>query len=469
MLHWYRHGLLAALVFASGLGCSNRQAPTSWEEISEPAAESESALNARMRPVRVPQRLMIIGTIDGELVGKVSRDAIFTDRLIADVGGPEKLRLLVVPGASASPAWLADYLRQVLALRGIAKSHVELAHIASVDDETTPDADESTWNDGAYRRSELAKLERANVVFFAGGDQNRLVSLLRSADGRDSPFHAALKAKFAAHGVIIAGYSAGAAVFSDPMIGNGTSFGALSLPPSSDPGCNEDDKICITPGLGFLPSDLGVMVDQHFAQQGRFARLVRALALTGRPTGIGVEIDTALYIDMSTRQAEIVGDPSTANVTIIGRTSAEANHERPELPFVGDNYEVSVLRTGDVYALPDANHVHGVPTHLEPSEVYAPFSAYYGTPPILTDAFGNMVLPEKVTQWFADGAPQASGARVDTIAFVANEQGAANGFRLRFTATDESRVAWNEDIGYSMFGARLGISTISAQFTGLGP
>jgi hypothetical protein len=80
-----------------------------------------------------------------------------------------------------------------------------------------------------------------------------------------------------------------------------------------------------------------------------------------------------------------------------------------------------------------------------------------------------MVLPEKVTQWFADGAPQASGARVDTIAFVANEQGAANGFRLRFTATDESRVAWNEDIGYSMFGARLGISTISAQFTGLGP
>jgi hypothetical protein len=218
-----------------------------------------------------------------------------------------------------------------------------------------------------------------------------------------------------------------------------------------------------------LPSDLGVMIDQHFAQQGRFARLVRALALTGRPTGIGVEIDTALYIDMSTRQAEIVGDPSGANVTIIGRTSAEANHERPELPFVGDNYEVSVLRTGDVYALPDANHVHGVATHLEPSEVYAPFSAYYGTPPILTDAFGNMVLPEKVTQWFADGAPQASGARVDTIAFVANEQGAASGFRLRFTAADESTVAWNEDMGYSMFSARLGISTISAQFVGLGP
>lgn len=70
---------------------------------------------------------------------------------------------LVVPGASASPAWFTGYLRQVLALRGIPKNHVELAHIASEDDDTTPDVDESNWQQGAYHHAELAKLERANV------------------------------------------------------------------------------------------------------------------------------------------------------------------------------------------------------------------------------------------------------------------------------------------------------------------
>jgi hypothetical protein len=30
-------------------------------------------------------------------------------------------------------------------------------------------------------------------------------------------------------------------------------------------------------------------------------------------------------------------------------------------------------------------------------------------------------------------------------------------------------VAWNADTGYSIFGARLGITTISAQITGIGP
>jgi cyanophycinase len=304
---------------------------------------------------------------------------------------------------------------------------------------------------------------------FAGGDQSRLVSLLRAADGRDSPFQTALKAKFAAGGVIIAGYSAGAAVFSDPMIGSGTSFGALGLAPSSDPGCSEEEPLCVARGLGYLPSDLSVIVDQHFAQRGRLARLIRALSLTDHHTGFGIATDTALYVDVATRKAEVLGDPGDASVVIIGRTNAAANHEQAGPPFTGDNYSVSVLGTRDVYALPDRGHIHGVASHLEPGEVYAPFSAYYEAPPVLTDAFGTVVLPEKVTEWFADGAPRASGARVDAIAFVANEQGVANGFRLRFTADQNSSVAWNEDAGYSMFGARLGISTISAQFTGLGP
>jgi hypothetical protein len=58
---------------------------------------------------------------------------------------------------------------------------------------------------------------------------------------------------------------------------------------------------------------------------------------------------------------------------------------------------------------------------------------------------------------------------VEAIAFNADEQGNATGFRLRFTADAASTIAWNEDDGYSSFDARLKITTLTAQFTGLAP
>jgi hypothetical protein len=122
-----------------------------------------------------------------------------------------------------------------------------------------------------------------------------------------------------------------------------------------------------------------------------------------------------------------------------------------------------------VYALPSTAHPHGVSTHRVASEVYAPFSEYLDAPPVLTDSFGDEVLTEKVTEYFADGTAQKSGARVDAIAFNVDENGTCAGFRLRFTADANSSVAWNEDQGYSIFNSRLKISTVRAQFSGLGP
>jgi cyanophycinase len=462
-----RLGLCAAVLALGACSAPNLQPSAAEAPASEEVAELEAPVAARS--VGVGSKLMIIGNIDGELVGSDSRDAILTDRLLADVGGAPRLRVLVVPAASASPAFLGSYLRSVLAFRGVAAAQVDTAHIANEDDDTTPDVDESTWANGAYSAPEIAKIARANVIWFAGGDQNRLTSLLLTSRGKDTPFLQALRAKLAENDLILAGYSAGAAVFSDPMIGNGTSFGALSLPPSTDPDCAEDDPLCVSPGLGFVPASNNVVVDQHFEQRGRFARLVRALALTNRHTGWGVSMNGALYVDLVKRTAEVVGNPGDATVTIVGRTGAQQNHEHAGPPFTGEGYTVSVLGTGDVYALPDSAHPHGVVSHLEASEVYTPFSSFLDVPPVLTDAFGNDVVEEKVTEFFADGTPQASGARVDAIAFNADEQGNATGFRLRFTADANSTVAWNEDDGYSIFDARLKITTLTAQFTGLAP
>jgi cyanophycinase len=461
--------VLLCAVFLGLCACSEGNFQDSRDETTagEVAEVQAPVVEARRAPVG--RKLMIIGNIDGELSGQNSRDAILSDRLIADVGGAQRLRVLVVPAASASPAFLGGYLRSLLALRGVAASQVEVAHIANEDDDTTPGVDESTWANGAEDSAEVAKVARANVVWLAGGDQNRLTSLLLTGRGKDTPFLQALREKLKANDLILAGYSAGAAVFSDPMIGNGTSFGSLSLAPSSDPDCGESDPLCVSPGLGFIPAANDVVVDQHFDQRGRFARLVRALALTNKSTGWGVSMDGALYVDLLKRTAEVVGNPGDATVTIVGREGAARNHEHAGPPFLGDGYTVSVLGTGDVYALPDAAHRHGLPSHVVTGEVYAPFSAYLDAPPVLTDAFGDDVLVEKVTEYFADGTAQASGARVDAIAFNADEQGNAAGFRLRFTADANSTVAWNEDSGYSIFDSRLQITSLTAKFSGLGP
>jgi hypothetical protein len=113
--------------------------------------------------------------------------------------------------------------------------------------------------------------------------------------------------------------------------------------------------------------------------------------------------------------------------------------------------------------------LHGIGAHPVSSDYYLPFSQYYGEPPIFTDSFGKDVLPDNIVAYFADGTAQASGARVDSIGFVVSETGAATGFRLRFAPASDSMVAWNDLVGYSMFNARLQISTIAAQFSGVGP
>jgi cyanophycinase len=456
-------------------------------DLEEPTAPAESADNGRPAVVQeavressiahgVGKKLMIIGNMTDELVGTVTDDAIFVDRIIADVGGPARLKVLIVPAAGGAPNWLYSYFQSLLPYRGVPIENLALAHIAKYDDESTPDVDESTWVNGAYQPSEVAKVAAANVIWFEGGDQSRLVDLMLDPNGKDSPFQAAVKAKFASNNLIIAGYSAGAAAQCNPMIGGGSSWGALTLPPDLSPvsghaanPCKDADILCVTRGLGYLPSQYSAMIDQHFTQRGRFARTIRALAATNIKNGWGVSEFAGFYVDLLQKKAEVVGVPGKAFVSLVGRDDAYQNHERLGPPFLGENYTMSILAVGDTYALPDAGNPHGVVSHPVASEYYAPFSSYFSDNPVFTNAFGYQVLVQDIAAYFADGTPQASGARVDAIALYLNEYGSGNGFRFRFTADAQSQVAWNEDTGYSMFNARVKFSTVTAQIVGLGP
>jgi cyanophycinase len=126
--------------------------------------------------------------------------------------------------------------------------------------------------------AEAAKaLRRADAVFFTGGDQLRITSIL----GGTRAYQALLDAY--RRGALIAGTSAGASALSSTMIVDGLN--------------NDQARKCtlkMAPGLGLLEQAL---IDQHFAQRGRLGRLLTGVAENPHALGIGIDEDTAIRID----------------------------------------------------------------------------------------------------------------------------------------------------------------------------
>lgn len=140
--------------------------------------------------------------------------------------------------------------------------------------------------DDAFNEKNINLVNDANLLFFTGGDQLRITSMIGG-----SPIYDAIK-NLANSGGLIAGTSAGASVMSDTMIVQG-----------------EDDEsphkctLKMSPGLGLVNN---IIIDQHFAQRGRIGRLLTAIAQNPEVLGIGIDEDTAIIVsDKGT--AEVIG------------------------------------------------------------------------------------------------------------------------------------------------------------------
>ena len=145
-------------------------------------------------------------------------------------------------------------------------------------------------------------LRRADAVFFTGGDQLRITSIL----GGTRTYAALLDAY--RHGALIAGTSAGASALSSTMITDGLS--------------NDPARKCtlkMAPGLGLLEQAL---IDQHFAQRGRLGRLLCGVAENPHALGIGIDEDTAIRIEPDAR-FYVLG--SGAVTVIDGATITDSN------------------------------------------------------------------------------------------------------------------------------------------------
>ena len=177
----------------------------------------------------------------------------------------------------------------------------------------------------------LDRVKKADIVFFTGGDQLRLTSIIGGTQLQEL-----LLSKYMNEQFMYAGTSAGAACVSNQMIYQGSSKEALLK-----------GEIKITSGLGFIS---GVTIDTHFVKRGRIGRLFQAIVLNPKTLGLGLGEDTGLLIqDGATMEA--IG--SGLVILVDGRKIIDTNISDISLgePVSINNLVVHVMSKGDVYDL----------------------------------------------------------------------------------------------------------------------
>ena len=178
--------------------------------------------------------------------------------LAAEAGGG-RADIVVIPTASQLRNTGARYERIF--------SELGAARVTALDFDTRRDCDEP---------GRLDRLRQASAVFFTGGNQLRLGTLLGG-----TPVARAVRTLNAAGGPV-AGTSAGAAFISEHMI----AFGDEGSTPIAG-------SVRLAPGLGLTNR---FVIDQHFRQRDRLGRLLTALAYNPFAVGIGLDEDTAAFI-----------------------------------------------------------------------------------------------------------------------------------------------------------------------------
>lgn len=186
---------------------------------------------------------------------------------------------------------------------GFSPKHVSL----HVDNSGTAAYDGNSEGD-----ANLSLVRQAEVVFFNGGDQSRHARAWLRADGTDTPLLAGVRARVDRSDVVVAGTSAGTAIMASVTFGEGIPYGYVyfnarlaSKAVTSSTGLKDDtegltalryyDNGGAMTGFGFAWP--GVAIDTHFDARGRLGRLLPAMHSLGLSMGIGVDEDTAFFLN----------------------------------------------------------------------------------------------------------------------------------------------------------------------------
>lgn len=259
---------------------------------------------------KVSGNLIIIGGAEDK---KGDKDIL---RRVAKYIDPEKEILIIATIATQYPEQSYQNYKEVFTKLGI-------KNIAKLDIST---------RDDAFNKENIKLINTANLLFFTGGDQLRITSMIGG-----TPIYNAIK-ELCNNGGLIAGTSAGASVMSDTMIVQG-----------------EDDEsphkctLKMSPGLGLVNN---IIIDQHFAQRGRIGRLLTAIAQNPEVLGIGIDEDTAIVVsDKGT--AEVIGSGAVYFIDGSSIDYSNVSEQYSEEVLSMFNVKLHVLKEGNRFNLID--------------------------------------------------------------------------------------------------------------------
>jgi cyanophycinase len=135
-----------------------------------------------------------------------------------------------------------------------------------------------TTREQANDISLLQRITAADVIFFTGGYQLRITSVLGG-----SLIEKEILRRYEEDYCIIAGTSAGASAMSRTMIYGGEGKTAL-----------RKGTVKVSAGMGLIDN---VIIDTHFVERGRFSRLMEVVSMNSSITGIGLGEDAAIVIE----------------------------------------------------------------------------------------------------------------------------------------------------------------------------
>jgi len=175
--------------------------------------------------------------------------------------GKERPSIALITSASSQPETMAEMYN-----RGFLKIGAGPVHLLDIHD-----------REGAQDPDLVALVREADVIFFTGGDQLRITSILGA-----SPILREIKRKYFEEQCVVAGTSAGASALSETMIYEGESSEAL-----------RKGAVQMTSGIGLVQK---VIIDSHFIKRGRFSRLMTIVSGNPGTIGLGLGEDTGVII-----------------------------------------------------------------------------------------------------------------------------------------------------------------------------
>jgi cyanophycinase len=258
---------------------------------------------------------------------------------------PDHTRGWIVPvGGAEDKEGRAEVLRRFLSISGGAESRIAIIPTASQLESTGKRYEDVFRELGAKeatsipyktradteRADWLDILERSTGVFLTGGNQLRISTVLGGTAVAKAIRH------LNARGVAVGGTSAGAAILSEHMI----AFGSEGATPRAG-------MATLAPGFGMTNR---VIIDQHFRERDRLGRLLTALAYNPFAIGLGLDEDTAAFIDPDDR-IEVVGAGAITVVDAAGLEHSSVSSAEVGQPIFMTGVRVHVLPNGATFDL----------------------------------------------------------------------------------------------------------------------